>query len=73
MPDDPNAVPDALEAIAIQLKELGKGNAATKEGAIELLSKSIRETNKEIAAALGYMADAIDRLGESIEKTALTK
>ena len=57
--DSEQNVTDALFKIAYQLKCLGTGDASTTMGAIELLSKEVKEGTTRIADALGSIADAI--------------
>jgi hypothetical protein len=53
-------VADALDGIALQLKYLGNGNAATQMGAIEGLSVHVKEGLMAIADGLHAIASAIN-------------
>jgi len=57
-PDD-TSVAEALTSIAVHLKYLGTGDAATTMGAIEFLAKEVKEGTERIADALTAIADAI--------------
>lgn len=56
----------ALQSIAMQLKHLGVGDAATPMGALEFHATQVREGADAIASALTEVAAAIDRLGEAV-------
>ena len=63
MIEDEEMLANALEQIAKALSNLGLGNAATQMGAIELLSKEVKEGSERIAEALLEIAEAISEHG----------
>ncbi len=50
---------NALHAIAESLKNLGNGDASTQMGAIENLSKEVKEGTERVAYATERVADAL--------------
>ncbi len=59
MIEDEELLAEALEKIAKALSNLGLGNAATQMGAIELLSKEVKEGSERIAEGLQAISEAI--------------
>ena len=60
-------IAQALNSIAIQLSNLGNGNAATNMGAIEAHGKFTSEALSEIATANNQIAGALDNIAQAIE------
>ena len=60
-------IADALGGVANALIRLGYGNAATSQGAIELLGEKIADSNNKIAESIADIAQAIDRLAKAVE------
>jgi hypothetical protein len=54
-----NQYAESIEKIAEALRNLGLGNADTQMGAIELLSKEVKEGSERIAQGLHAIAEAI--------------
>ncbi len=50
---------EAVSSMASAIRVLGLNNAATPQGAIEVLSGSIRDTGELVADAINNLADAI--------------
>lgn len=63
----------AIYDLSKSIRLLGSGNIAREDekypGAIEDLAILIRDSNKEIAAALDGIANAIDQLAVSLESS----
>jgi hypothetical protein len=55
------AIARSISSIALQLKYLGVGDAATTMGAIEFLAVAIKQGSENVACALERVADAIDQ------------
>jgi hypothetical protein len=55
----------AVHEIAMALRFLGMGDAATTMGAIELLSREIKEGSERIADRLNRIAEAIEDMKEA--------
>lgn len=61
-------IANALNNVALQLKNLGSGNTSDeKDGAIEKLALSIIASNEIIVCALDGIVTAINCLTESVE------
>lgn len=54
-----NEVAEAIKDVAVALRVLGLNDAATSMGALELLSKEIKEGSERIAEGLNSIASAI--------------
>lgn len=57
--DEINEVAEAIKDVAVALRVLGLNDAATSMGALELLSKEIKEGSERIAEGLNSIASAI--------------
>lgn len=58
------------ESIRYAANRLGKGNAATPPGAIELLSKETKEGSERIADSLHAVATALEDIATAIRERA---
>ncbi len=63
---DENAIAEALGSIAVNLKYLGVGDAATEMGAIEFLAVSVKEGCEAIAASNLEIAEALNNVASAI-------
>ena len=52
-------IAEAIEGVVVALRRLGLNDAATSMGALELLSKEIKEGSERIAEGLNSIASAI--------------
>jgi hypothetical protein len=64
MPKHDDPIADAIETLAVHVKYLGTGDAATTMGALEHLAVEIREGCKEIVQAIEKLAEAIENHGD---------
>jgi hypothetical protein len=64
---DNRTLADALMSVAINLKYLGNGDAATQMGAIEALGVHIGEKIDGMSTAISELADAVHDLGDKFE------
>lgn len=67
--DDEPGVAERLGDIAMWLKYLGNGNAATEVGAIEGLAVKVAESGAAIATGLNAVAEALTEIARAIEST----
>jgi len=58
--DGKYAIALALMDVAYQLKCLGVGNAATEQGALELLAMEVRDGLASVASSLDSLANAVN-------------
>jgi hypothetical protein len=64
----------AVESCALQIRDLGNGDAATTMGALEVFGKHMGEKLDNVAYAIekaasdDYVPDAINKLTDTIEK-----
>jgi hypothetical protein len=61
------AIADALDELTSAVQRLGNGDASTHMGAIENLSKQVREGLEEIGSSL---YEGLNQLGSSIDQRA---
>ena len=64
MPEQNPEIAKAIQSLATHVKYLGVGDSGTSMGAIEFLATSIADSNKEIAAAIHDLAEAVRHQGE---------
>jgi hypothetical protein len=67
-PEEEENIVSAINRLALQVKYLGNGDAATSMGGLEALGKVLSESNQCIASALSGVAQAIDRLADAQER-----
>jgi hypothetical protein len=69
--DSADQIADAIKTLAVHVKYLGVGNAATPMGAIEYLATQIREGSlalQSLAGAAGKIASAIEELAAALRE-----
>ena len=66
--DGQYAIARALLDVAIQLKYLGVGNAATQMGAIEVLAMEVKEGTARMAEAMALIAQEISDIPDGSGK-----
>jgi methyl-accepting chemotaxis protein len=70
MPEnDTDQIAQAIKALAVHVKYLGVGDAATTMGAIEFLATKVDESGTGIAEALGALATAVQEVAEAMKAT----
>jgi methyl-accepting chemotaxis protein len=68
--NDDDQIAKAIETLAVHVKYLGVGDAATTMGAIEYLATKVGESGHEIARGLGNLAEAVQEAASALGEIA---